>query len=109
MIEDELGVPVIHVNGNHDYYGASFPNDGGKLVTIGGLRFAVATLWTYLDDTGRREATRFPDFVKIQETTANKWNALHLAQLTFLEQAQADVVVSHHAPLFWINLPGLPR
>ena len=26
-IEDELGLPVIHVNGNHDYYGGSFPND----------------------------------------------------------------------------------
>jgi hypothetical protein len=50
----------------------------------------VATLWTYLDDTGRREAARFPDFVKIQGMTADKWNDLHLAHLTFLEQAKAD-------------------
>jgi len=97
-IEDELGLPVIHVNGNHDYYGGSFPNDRGELVTMGGIRFAVATLWTYLDDTGRHEAARFPDFVKIQGATVGKWNDLHLAQLTFLEQAEADVIVTHHAP-----------
>ena len=97
-IEDELGLPVIHVNGNHDYYGGSFPNDRGELVTMGGIRFSVATLWTYLDDTGRHEAARFPDFVKIQGATVDKWNDLHLAQLTFLEQAEADVIVTHHAP-----------
>ena len=57
---------------------------------MGGIRFAVATLWTYLDDTGRHEAARFPDFVKIQGATVDKWNDLHLAQLTFLEQAEAD-------------------
>jgi predicted phosphodiesterase len=51
-IEDEFNLPVIHVNGNHDYYGGSFPNDRGELVTVGGTRFAVATLWPYLDDTG---------------------------------------------------------
>ena len=65
---------------------------------MGGIRFAVATLWTYLDDTGRHEAARFPDFVKIQGATVDKWNDLHLAQLTFLEQAEADVIVTHHAP-----------
>ncbi|MBD2750404.1 metallophosphoesterase [Microvirga sp. BT688] len=97
-IEDELALPVIHVNGNHDYYGGSFPKDLGDLITMGGIRFAVATLWTYLDDAGRREVSRFPDFVKIHGVTVDKWNDLHLAQLTFLEQASADVIVSHHAP-----------
>jgi len=98
-IKDELGIPVIHVNGNHDYYGNSFPNGGGDLITIGGIQFAISTLWTYLDDAGRREAARFPDFVKIQGATVDKWNDLHLlAQLTFLEQAKADVIVTHHAP-----------
>jgi calcineurin-like phosphoesterase family protein len=36
--------------------------------------------------------------VKIHGMTVDKWNDLHLAQLTFLEQASADVIVSHHAP-----------
>jgi DNA repair exonuclease SbcCD nuclease subunit len=97
-IEDELGLPVIHVTGNHDYYGGSFPNDLGDLITIDGIRFAVATLWTYLDDTGRRDAAHFPDFVKIHGPTADKWNDLHLAQLTFPEEAEANVIVTHHAP-----------
>lgn len=97
-IEDRLSIPVIHVNGNHDYYGGSFPKDLGEIITVGGVRFAVATLWTYLDDAAQREAARFPDFVHIQGVSSNKWNDLHLAQLTFLEQAMADVVVSHHAP-----------
>ncbi|MGF9764959.1 metallophosphoesterase [Microvirga sp. 0TCS3.31] len=97
-IEDELGIPLIYVNGNHDYYGTSFPNDLGDLITIDGIQFAVTTLWTYLDDAGRREAARFPDFVKIEGVTVDRWNDLHLAQLTFLKQAEADVIVSHHAP-----------
>lgn len=97
-IEDELGVPVVHVNGNHNYYGGSFPSDLGDVITIGGIQFAVATLWTYLDDTCRCEAARFPNFVKIQGATVDKWNDMHLAQLTFLEQARADVIISHHAP-----------
>ena len=97
-IEAELGLPVIYVNGNHDYYGTSFPNDLGDVITIGEIRFAVATLWTYLDDAAQHKAARFPDFVKIQGAAADKWNDLHLAQLTFLEQAKADVIVTHHAP-----------
>lgn len=97
-IEDELDLPIIHVNGNHDYDEGSFPNDQGELITMGGIRFAVAPLWTYLDDTSRHEAARFPDFVKIQGTTVDKWNDLHLAPLTFQGQAEADVIVTHYAP-----------
>ena len=104
-IEDELGLPVIHVNGNHDYYGGSFPNDLGDLITISEIRFAIATLWTYLADAGQREAARFPDFVKIHGVTVDKWNDLHLTQLTFLEQASADVIVSYQVLLIIIGAP----
>jgi hypothetical protein len=45
-IEDELGTCAIHVNGNHDYYGGSFPKDLGKLITIDGIHVAVTVLWT---------------------------------------------------------------
>lgn len=51
-IEDKLGVPVISANGNHDYYGAEFPKDLGNIIRVGGVRFAAATLWIYLDETG---------------------------------------------------------
>ena len=45
-IEDELGIRATHVHGNHGYYGASFPNDLGKLITIGRIQLVGATLWT---------------------------------------------------------------
>ena len=77
---------------------ARFQTIWANLITIGGIRFAIATLWTYLDDTRRYDAAHFPDFVKIQGATVDKWNDLHLAQLTILEQAKADVIISHHAP-----------
>jgi hypothetical protein len=35
-IKDELGLPVIHVNGTHDHYGSSFPKDPDDLITISG-------------------------------------------------------------------------
>jgi len=97
-IEDQLGIPVIHVNGSHDFYGSRFPNEGGDLFTIGGVRIAVASLWTYMTGDAIREVARFPDFIKIEGATVNKWNDLHLAHLSFLEQARADVVITHHAP-----------
>ncbi|WP_262273446.1 hypothetical protein [Microvirga yunnanensis] len=43
-IEDQLGLPVIHVNGNHSYYGAEFSNDTGEIAVINGIQFAIATL-----------------------------------------------------------------
>jgi DNA repair exonuclease SbcCD nuclease subunit len=97
-IEDQLGLSVIHVNGNHDYYGAEFPNDTGEIVMINGIRFAIATLWTHIDELGMLSTSRFPDFVNIRDCAAWKWNALNQDHLTFLEQAKADVIVTHHAP-----------
>ena len=97
-IEEQLGLPVIHVNGNHDYYGAAFPNDTGEIVMINGTRFAIATLWTHIDELGMLSASRFPDFANIRGCAAWKWNALNQNHLTFLEQAKADVIVTHHAP-----------
>jgi hypothetical protein len=43
-IEDELGIRATHVHGNHGYYVGSFPNDLGKLITIGRIQVVVATL-----------------------------------------------------------------
>lgn len=97
-IEDQLGLPVIHVNGNHDYYGAVFPNDTGDIVVINGIRFAIATLWTHIDERGMLSASRFPDFANIRDCAAWKWNALNQNHISFFEQAKADVIVSHHAP-----------
>jgi DNA repair exonuclease SbcCD nuclease subunit len=97
-IENEFGVPVIHVNGNHDYYGSTFPDDTGEIITISGVRFAVATLWTHIDEVGMLSRSRFPDFANIRGIEAWKWNALNQNHIAFLEAAEADVIVTHHAP-----------
>ena len=69
-IEDHLDLPVIHVNGNHDYCGSEFPNDTGEIVMINGNRFAIATLWTHTDELGMLSASRFPDFANIRGCAA---------------------------------------
>jgi calcineurin-like phosphoesterase family protein len=43
-------------------------------------------------------APRFPDFANIRDCAAWKWNALNQDHISFFEQANADVIVSHHAP-----------
>jgi hypothetical protein len=60
-IEDLLGIPGIHVHGNHYFYGPQLPNDVGDVVTIQDLRFAAALLWTYFAVNPTREASRFPN------------------------------------------------
>jgi hypothetical protein len=49
-IEDQLGILVIHTNGNHGFYISRFPKHGGEVFTIQGVRFTVARLWTYLTE-----------------------------------------------------------
>ncbi len=104
-IEDELQTPVLVVGGNHDFYGSEFPSDVGRCVDIGGVRIALTTLWTRLTRADAERAERFPDFAKISGISVARWNELHRVQLKFLENAQADVIVTHHAPFLQSRHP----
>ncbi|WNJ89575.1 metallophosphoesterase [Bosea sp. 685] len=125
--------PVILVPGNHEFYGTEITasrEEGHDLaalsgihlldpgtVTIDGVRFVGATLWTDFDLYGRsiasrRVATRgMNDFrrIKIQDAkvrhfTADDALALHRHDRAFIEKTLAQpfsgqtVVITHHAP-----------
>lgn len=95
------GIPVIMPNGNHDHYGSAFPEPAPcEVIEIKGTRIASATLWTHLTPMEGMMARRFSDFVHIQGATPEKWNAAFAASLDSLAQADADVIVTHHAPSY---------
>jgi hypothetical protein len=83
------------VNADHDFYGSRFPDNGGDVVTIQGIRFTTDSIWIYLAGGAVREATLFPDFIKIEGTAIERWEDLYLAHLSFIEQARAHVIVTH--------------
>jgi hypothetical protein len=47
------------VNADHDFYGSRFPDDGGDVVTIKGIRFAADSLWIYLAGDAVRAVLAF--------------------------------------------------
>jgi len=125
-----LGVPVVYVAGNHEFY----QHDHGKLVaslerkagkgsvrflenrccTIEGVRFLGCTLWTDLgageEDVTHLEST-VNDFHKIRFNGGPyrlaHYQALHRRSRVWLEEtlqspfSGVTVVVTHHAPTFW--------
>jgi UDP-2,3-diacylglucosamine pyrophosphatase LpxH len=90
---------VVFAPGNHDFYGSAFPsNITGSIAQIGGLKVAVATLWTHLNVFEEMIAPEFMDFRQITGVTPLIWNQTHLMQAEFLRQARADIIVTHHTP-----------
>lgn len=128
------GKPLILVPGNHEFYGHelwSSRAEGRKravearihlldpgTVTIGGVRFVGATLWTDYGLYGRSVASRrvaaramndhrritFFAAGKIRNFTPDDALALHVADKAFIEAQLAQpfagrtVVITHHAP-----------
>ncbi len=127
-------VPVIYVPGNHEFYGTSVERGldllrraalGSNVVvldedtiTLGGVRFVGATLWTDFGALG--DDARAPlmlaagrllnDYEHIQHVDGSPLlpqhtHALHLRARSFLQRTLArrhpgpTVVVSHHAPV----------
>lgn len=129
----DLGRPVLYVPGNHEFYGGAIPQvrqalarsareygihllDQGML-TIGGVRFVGATLWTDFalfgaENRGLAMATSakfMRDFVAIRNADGSVFTpadaaALFAEQYAWLAAALAQsfagptVVVTHHAP-----------
>ena len=73
------------------------------------MRFAAASLRTYLAGDAIRKTARFHDLIKIEGATIKRWNVSHLAHLSFLERERADIIVAHRAPFLGSvhdNFPG---
>jgi hypothetical protein len=98
-IEDQLGIPTIHLNRNHDFYGLRFLKDRGEVFTIQAVRFAAASLWTYLAGDTTRRPLAFLTSSRLWARQLRGGNDLYLAHLSSVEQARADVIVTHHAPI----------
>ncbi len=128
------GKPIIVVPGNHEFYGcelAASRAEGRELadgagihlldpgtVTIDGVRFVGATLWTDYDLYGRSDASRrvaaramndhkrilLAENGQIRRFTPDDALALHVADRAFIEATLSQpfvgptVVITHHAP-----------
>ena len=123
--------PVIYVLGNHEYYGGHFKNTltkmkrvasgtnvhvlDGEGVTLDGVRFLAATLWTDFAITGnpvlaQLEARQnMTDYRRIRAAAYRRLRpsdtrADHLTARMFLQAALCErcegptVVVTHHGP-----------
>ena len=97
-IEKAYKVPVLYVNGNHDYYRHDFPYPSVKIVNINGIVFALGTLWT--DLTAIPEYINYPisDLKLIKNVTFRDWTRNHMFERNILLSDEYDVVVSHHLP-----------
>lgn len=126
--------PVLYLAGNHEFYGGALPGlterlraaaDGSNVrvlendaLTLDGVRFLGATLWSDFDiggaeqrDFSMRVSERaMSDYRKIQfdggrPLRAEDTRALHLGSRAWLAAALAEpfdgptVVLTHHAPL----------
>ena len=98
---------VLFVPGNHDYYRGAFPEpeEGCFVREIAGVRFAGATLWTGFPERW------WPDFKRamtdarvIEGISYERLRAAHEYHLQFLIGANADIIITHHAPT-WASLP----
>lgn len=121
--------PIITVAGNHSYYQRCLPDElaharrvaadygisflENDVVTIGGLTFAGATLWTDYRLYG--EAAQAHAMASARSSMndhrriswcKDPWRRfrpqealeLHRESVAFLESTPADVVITHHAP-----------
>lgn len=135
---ERLGIPVIYVPGNHEFYGVNPATALRRMqevtagtnvnvlhrdaITINQTRFIGATLWTdftLLGDDKKGSVInyareRLNDFKEIQALTPETMTEWHRADLDFLNSEMAKpfngktVVITHHAPLMRC-LPELER
>ena len=94
---------VLFVPGNHDYYGHDFPPPQEGLFTreIGGVRFAGATLWTDFPREWWQDFKRgMTDARVIRGISWERMQQVHAHHRQFLARAEADVIITHHAPTF---------
>ncbi len=94
------------VKGNHDFYRGVFPepgeNQGYRILgdePAEGVTVAWATLWTDMTEAQYERWFRgMTDYYVIKGVTYEKYRACYEADLKFLKESRADVIVTHHAP-----------
>jgi DNA repair exonuclease SbcCD nuclease subunit len=90
---------VIMTEGNHDFYGSTFPIEPRVTVDdIGGLKVVATTLWSLCEPRDEALFETFQDRKFITGATPSRWNQNYGQSLCQLIEAEADIVVTHHAP-----------
>jgi DNA repair exonuclease SbcCD nuclease subunit len=101
LVIDAYGLPVVMPEGNHDFYGGTFPRQAvGNSLRVGDASIASCTLWTHLAPLDRLHCPTFSDFKHIKGATFDTWNDLHEGHLSFLQRSDAEIIVTHHAPSY---------
>lgn len=91
--------------GNHCHYGQPFVAKRFARM-VNGVKIAGATLWTDMGPPETIEHTKqllnrgMNDFRYMLGFTPNRWLEEHDADRRFLREADADIVITHHAPSF---------
>ena len=102
--EKVLNNKVFWIKGNHDYYGHSFANadtDFPIPQTVGGLKIAGATLWTYIrPDRWYDFRDYMMDYRNIKGMNYDRYMNAHKTQHDYLFSVGADIWVIHHLPSF---------
>ncbi|MES2673672.1 MAG: metallophosphoesterase [Pseudomonadota bacterium] len=130
--KQNIGCPIIYVLGNHEYYRHSYPRLISKVmdaaqncdihvlenraVTINGLRFHGATLWTDYELFGDPKLAGFrcqeimndfklirrdPSYSRLRSIDAamiHKNSVKWLAESLNASESGTNIVISHHAP-----------
>lgn len=95
---------LFYIYGNHDYYGTMFPEpeDDCKIMEVGNIKIAGATLWTDLSNWNDwiDNRNRMADSQYIKFWDYDRYNRAFQYQKKFLLNSEADVIVSHHLPSF---------
>lgn len=100
------GFVSLSTEGNHDYYDLDFsdfdPLHGCHDVTVDGVRFVLAPLWTNYRNNNPLVVNEVQfgmnDYNWIKNFTPEIVYETHLRHLKFITERKADVIVTHHAP-----------
>ena len=119
---------VLYVLGNHEYYGCSDMAEAladyrkfceawdnvtvleKEVIEVGGVRFAGTTLWTKTSEEDAGLAVRvLADYRYIQigyrGVSVGDLNSESALCYSFLESAEADVIITHHRPFLEKSSP----
>lgn len=110
----------IYIAGNHEFYGGDVKDMDYKegydevvpslywghrsLIDYNGLRIAATPGWSYISDYSEWFVKRsINDFHIIKGNTVEAHNARYKADMEFLKEAKADVVITHFAPASFLS------